>query len=428
MRIKFNIGGGYKNIGMLAGGTALSQFVSFVTIPIVAKLFGPESYGVQSLFMATVSIMLAALSFSLHQAMVLPESDQVSIDLGFLSVALGGGGIVVVWCASAVLGDTFFSHMRIAELKQIFGLTLWAVFFGLLANVVGQWLIRKSQYGLIARVGVLVALATAVSKIIVGMFFPTAEALIAVNVLTGGLSTILLLRGYKSDLGMTKGLCIEFKRVVSTLKAHIDFVCVRTPQNLISVMSANVAIFVMVDLCSSAEVGNYSIAMTLLSVPGAIVAGSVVQVFYPRFNDAYRNGLAFDEMLRRTLKGLFGVGVLLYGVAAIASPFFFLYIFGDGWGLAAEYVKWLSIGAFFSFVARPCVNVLAVMRRQSLSLVYEVGSLLFKVFLMYFLQYMYKDGVYVVIGFSVANAIFSIFLVFACILISRNERLKVRCG
>ena len=46
-----------KSVLMLAGGTAIAQFLSVATSPIISRLFTPDDFGVLSIYVSILSIV-----------------------------------------------------------------------------------------------------------------------------------------------------------------------------------------------------------------------------------------------------------------------------------------------------------------------------------------------------------------------------------
>ena len=56
-----------RNVAAVAGGTATAQLIGILFSPLITRLYGPEAYGIQGVFMAIVAVgsSFAALSLPL---------------------------------------------------------------------------------------------------------------------------------------------------------------------------------------------------------------------------------------------------------------------------------------------------------------------------------------------------------------------------
>ena len=64
-----------KDILKVFSGTLVAQAVSFLLIPIIAKLYGPSEYGVYAGLFAVISISSILSTGKYEYAMMLPEKD-----------------------------------------------------------------------------------------------------------------------------------------------------------------------------------------------------------------------------------------------------------------------------------------------------------------------------------------------------------------
>ena len=54
----------------LGTGNSLAQIIALILVPVIAKIYGPENYGLLSLFTVTVSILSVLTTFKYELAIV----------------------------------------------------------------------------------------------------------------------------------------------------------------------------------------------------------------------------------------------------------------------------------------------------------------------------------------------------------------------
>ena len=74
-----------RNVAALAGGTAAAQAVTMAAAPFVTRLYGPEAFGVQGVFMSLLSIALPLAGLTYPVAIVLASDDDEARDIESVS-------------------------------------------------------------------------------------------------------------------------------------------------------------------------------------------------------------------------------------------------------------------------------------------------------------------------------------------------------
>jgi O-antigen/teichoic acid export membrane protein len=101
-----------KNIATIAMGTTLAQGITIVISPALTRLFSPDDFGVQSVFLSISMILTILFTLQYEMAIVLPKSEEkasvlkiacIKISFIFLIAAL------VVSCLLALFGMISFS-------------------------------------------------------------------------------------------------------------------------------------------------------------------------------------------------------------------------------------------------------------------------------------------------------------------------------
>ena len=99
--------------------TVAMQLISILTIPILARLFSPESFGTHGSYRSLIIIISLILSFSLELAVVLPKGDfeKVRVYLTTFITVFSTAAIILIlyYCA------LFFFNIEIKEIIEFVG-------------------------------------------------------------------------------------------------------------------------------------------------------------------------------------------------------------------------------------------------------------------------------------------------------------------
>ena len=187
-------------------------------------------------------------------------------------------------------------------------------------------------------------------------------------------------------------------------KKHRDFPFYRAPQAIISALSQSLPLIVISILFDAGIVGQFALAITVLSLPVNFIGAAVTQVVYPIVNDAFKAGKKIsNDVIRITfLMGL--VGVPFFALVAALGEQIFQLVFGENWALAGKFSQWLALFMLTDFISRPSIAVIPVLNRQRGLLVFEAGFFAIKSAVLFIAHYLGFSPVMFVAVYSIACA------------------------
>ena len=394
-----------RNVLTVASGTACAQAVGMVFAPFITRLYGPEAFGLQGLFVSVVGLLSIFAALGYPTAIVLPKSDADALGLAKLAIAIGVTTAMVTTVALVFFGADLLRLLNAEAIAPFLFLIPIAMVFSVLSSVLAQWLIRKKAYQLTARFAVFTALLLNTAKTGMGLLAPSALALIVTNVAGSLIGTVLTFVGWKRlAKGGGKGEFVTASTATIRQLAtrHKDFPLLRTPQNLINAFSQNLPILLLASYFGASASGQYTIALSVLALPANLIGNSVMAVFYPRITEAVHNGENARSLIVRATLGMAATGALPYLLVTVAGPFLFALIFGQEWRTAGVYAQWLAMWLFLQYINKPAVSAIPALRLQGGLLIYELFSTGTKIFALWLGFSVYGSAV-------VSVALFSLF-------------------
>lgn len=405
-----------RSIAIVASGTALAQAITFLFMPLIARLYGPEAFGVQSVFMSFAGILTSIAALTLPMAIVLPQRDEEAYGLAKLSVGIA----LFVSIFTAIILYLFGEKILELTDSQVIADYLFFLppfmFLSALSATLAQWLIRKQKFRATAHLGALQALGLNSLKTAAGVFQPTALFLVLANTLGTLLQTLLYLLVLRGESWERAHLAATRVSITRLARAYSDFPLMRAPQVLLNAASTSIPLILLSSSFGPTAAGLYSIAMSALGVPSTLIGNAVSQVFYPKFNCAVAAGHDGRNMLVRTTAAMALAGLPIFGVAAMVSPSLFRLVFGAEWEMAGEYARWLSLWLFFAFINRPSVAALPVLKLQGFFLGFEVVSFITRIVALYIGANVFESELATIICFSIASATINALLIGCTIL------------
>jgi O-antigen/teichoic acid export membrane protein len=365
-----------RNVAVVASGTGAAQAITLAFAPLLTRIYGPEAFGLLGTFMAIVAVAtpLAALAYPI--AIVLPKEDQDALGLVrlcfILSVAIAALASVLLligggWLTFTLNAKSIASFLFLIPLTML--LSAWL-------QIVHQWLIRKKEFGVIARVAVAQSLILNSTKSGIGWFNPAGAVLIMIATAGSALHALML---YLSARGRYKGDPENSQKRAGTplkqlARQHKDFPLYRAPQNFINAASQSLPVLMLAAFFGPVAAGFYTLGKMSMGLPSALLGKAVSDVFYPQITESANNGGDLFRQIIHVTVALLAIGLIPFGLIIVAGPWLFGLVFGSSWVMAGEYARWLALFFLFNFINKPAVAAVPVLGIQRGLLVYEIFS------------------------------------------------------
>jgi O-antigen/teichoic acid export membrane protein len=382
--------------------------------PIITRLYGPEAYGLQGIFMTVVGFGCTVAALSYPIAIVLPRSDSEAIGIAKLSLVVGVAMTTLMTFGLIWFGPEILKLLNAEAIKDLVYLMPVVIFLSVIGTVVGQWLIRKKAFALTAKTGVLTTLVVSTTKTAFGFFHPSAMILIVTNALSTLVNMVLIIFQAGRSTVDIKPIIRSFDPGISILELaqrHRDFALLRTPQNLINGFSQTLPAMLLASYSGPTAVGYYALALSVLAMPVTLIGGSVMQVFYPRINEAIHNKEDARQLIIKATLGMALTGAVPFIAIILAGPWLFSLVFGADWAKSGQYAQWLSAWIFFQYINKPAVSAIPALRLQGGLLIYEIFSTGTKVLALFIGFSLFQDDIYAIAIFSIFGIIAYLWLI-----------------
>jgi len=366
-----------RGVAVVVAGTAAAQLITFAFAPLITRLYGPEVFGVQGVFLAAVGIVVPLANLAYGASIALPASDDEARTLFRLAVLMS----LCVSGLSAIVFGLF--HRQIADAigfmaeSRLLWLAPAAILLIALAQPFHQWLARKKKFAAMSRVSIAEAAIVGAGKTAAGIMAPTAAVLLASVVLAAMLKLALYWTSARGTL-MRRDEPAEADSAgrVSLAEAAYrfrDFPLFRAPNDWLNSVSHSIPPLLLAAFLGPAAAGFYVLAARVVSLPGSIVAAAVGTVFLPRFAEASHRSERLRPLLLKGTGALAAVGLVPFGILVAFAPWLFRFVFGADWTEAGEYARWLSLWFYFVFIAAPAHQAFPILGLQGQFLAYEVA-------------------------------------------------------
>lgn len=355
-------------VGQIAGATALGQIAAMVALPVLTRLYAPESLGIYALLVAITMILSMVTTWRLELAIPLvAEPAEVA---GLIRLARR---INIGFCVATTAVVTFFAG-PLDDLSQL-KLQPWLYFLPALVYLTGlfllhtQALIRLGDYGGVARREVTGSVTTVSVQAVVG-FLAAAPGTLLSGLVLGRVVTVWQMS--RRTRGSLAGIA---PRAASALMRRFHRFCWHfTLAGLLNSLGGQLPVILMGVWFGPAAAGQVGVTYRLLSVPAALVGTAVSSVLLGEMARSNRSaGIVPMALIRATLTRLLPVAALIGLVPLALGPRLAVVVFGPGWEEAGAFAQVLGLVAAASFVASPLAQVLVVLEKSRAMLVLDTS-------------------------------------------------------
>lgn len=398
-----------RNIVLVAMGTAGAQAITLAFSPLITRLYGPEAYGVLGTFSAVLSIAMPIAALAYPIAIVLPQSDDDSRGIARLSLFLALGISLIIALIVIVAGAPC---AQLFDLEPIAGLLLFiplAMFLNVLQQIMQQWLIRKKQFKVTARVAISQSLILNISKTGLGWIHPTGASLIVLTTLGQALYALQLWLGARrwtppqdsilrpqQPLPHPKQLALQYR----------DFPLFRAPQIIINAFAQGLPVLLLASFFGPSIAGFYTLSRSVMAAPAQLLGQSVGNVFFAQIAEAVNHGKNPLPYLNQATFGAFALALIPFGIIMIWGAPIFAFVFGAQWYTAGQYAQWVALWLLFSLAARPVVATIPVLGMQGWFLVLEILFTSLRVAALALGAVVYRNPLYAVAAYTLMSALF----------------------
>lgn len=402
-----------KHFLIMFSGTILAQLVNLASYPFLTRLYTPEDFGFFSIFLST-SAAIGMLSCGRYDAVI-----QISKFYERFAVFKVSQVVNVIVSLTFTIIFVVISYAAASYFKPaqalLLGLSILLTGYSSAASL---FLLKHEFYKASSTSIVLRTLLTALPQIAFFYLFEGPMGLICgfvVGFLAQAIYLVLLVRQKtlrrKSSLAQLKAMVYKYSH----------FFQIDVPSQLLSVLSLHLLSYLLLFLYTSNDVGLYSMAFRLASLPLAMFSASLSQVFFQKASKSYCATGVFWLEMRFNLALAAGLGLVIFSVLIAFSEVFITIYLGEAWSTTSDILVVLSPMIATNFVYSTISVAPLVIGRPKILLLVRVG--LCGAMLGAFLVSYWKSlplTEYLLLHSFISCFIYLVFIVSICLLVKKQ--------
>ena len=157
------------HVATIMSGKAFAGLVAIVTMPVVARLFSPEHFGVAALFASIVTMLASFATLNFASAVVLPEDDSEAVLLTALAYRLLVLASVLLFAVIVALELSGISWQTLELLGRWKWLLPAALLLVVAIRIQEYWLTREKAFGIVSISLIAGNVSTGIGRIGLGL-------------------------------------------------------------------------------------------------------------------------------------------------------------------------------------------------------------------------------------------------------------------
>ncbi|CBJ83420.1 putative O-antigen translocase [Xenorhabdus bovienii SS-2004] len=396
----------YYNVLSLAGGTLLAQLITIAFMPLMTRLYSPNSFGVLATYISIIAILNVIVSLRYELAIVLPKYDNQAKVILFLALAF-----TIITSFTSILIIIFFpkkllGNMGLQDFNNYLYLIPASLLFIGIYQALTYWASRNKNFTLIARTKFSQTLSMLIAQL--SLYKLQDLGLILGQLLNQFMGSLKLYKYSKK----TKSFVIPSrKRLIWGIRKYKDFPKYILMGSLLDNTSSRIPIFLLAIHFNPAYAGFYAITDRILTLPVQLIGKSLSNVYYAEASNFYREN-RLNELTYQIYKKLVTLAFPFVILIMLISPTMFNYIFGNEWKTAGHYARILCMLMYIVFITSPISSAYMILGKQKIWTLFQAIILLTSIVTLYIGIYLDND-IYTILFYSIGNMLcWSIILVY----------------
>ncbi|MCU1756087.1 lipopolysaccharide biosynthesis protein [Pseudomonas helleri] len=367
----------YRSVGVLVGGTAFSQLLMVLALPLLTRLYTPEDFSILAVYTAILTIISTAACLRFDIAIPLPKQDNTAIQLLILAL------IFSLTTSLIIAIPILYNPLAIAALLNqpliapYLFLIPMGVFLASSYSALQFWATRNKNFKLITKTRISQVILGVGTQLTLGWFGLQSLGLILGQILISGAGIVSLSRYSRKNIAWEK-YKLDLNSLKNTFKEFEKFPKISTFETLANNAAIQVPLILIAAIAVSAEAGFLMLAMRAMQVPMSLIGNATAQVYLSKASEEFREG-QLPSFTHKILLSLIKVGIAPLLFFCMCAPLIFSIVFGKEWGRAGELVSWMAPWFIIQLITSPISMVMYVRSRQASMLMLTLAGLAIRV-------------------------------------------------
>ena len=354
----------FKDIIKMVSGTGLSQVIAFAFLPLISRLFLPEEFATQALFLQIIGLLVALLSLKLEQFILFPKDHSVSVSLIFVLFVICLINIVFYFIFLYFFGSYIYETYKLGPTYLWYLLPFCSAVMVISLGL--QVFLQKFEQYTYAAMSDIVNKSSYVLSIFILYYFFKVPHILIFALIFGFLFKFCYLLKYSAPL--IREYVYEFDLMLSN--AYLNFkkyfskaIYFTFSDILVAVNGIILSLFIS-NFFGLDFFGSWAFVQATLYAPTAIAGNAAGQVYMQRASSLHNKNKAFKKVFITTFKFLFLLSLPIFILIIFFGIDIYTLIFGNNWYIAGKMASIMAISFFFGFISNPLARSSLIVNKK----------------------------------------------------------------
>lgn len=407
-----------KNMLTLLWGILAARFLGLAAMPLITRMYTPESLGAMSVFIAVTFVM--APVFTMRYPVALPTCYSLGVTRNIVVLSFLTSTFIFLTLLSVLFFfDKFDAITKYVGDKKYIYYCLFGAYFLSLNETVSMWGTRLKKFKLMSLAEGSQAFIGVLWKIVGGLLGAGSNALIIGQSIQQTLGSLLLMRVFYNDFHSNRGK-ITKRRLFKLAYLYIDYPKYRLPSHFLMAFSMQSPVIFVSIIYGGEAAGYVGLAMMAIAMPVTIIGKALGSAYYAEIGTLSKDGEKASRVTTEVVKKLLLASIIPAVMIFVGGEYIFILVFGEEWKAAGKIASLMSFYMIGQLVANPIMNVFNVFGGQKIYLIINgIRALLVTtVFLLFSKNY----GVYFTM--AVYSALMGVFYILVVLFAFKLIKLK----
>lgn len=387
---------------LLTLGTIVAQALPFIFYPVFGRIYTPAQFGLLATISAIVPILAIVASGTYENGVLLANDKKEAASLIIM---------ILIRSFLILLGVSFLMEIFSVQISHLLNepeLINWmfvapvCAFATVIYNCFNEWCVTNKYFASLSVNKIFNTSSVALGKLGFGFSIFSASGLILGDLLGRLISAVsCLFRALQMDKASFNS--VKRLELLGIASKHKNLPKLLMPDQILNYVGGSLHVFVIGAFFSSSDLGFFSLAASILTVPVTVVSAAIKDVFRQRANQEYNE----TGSCRKTyVKLLIPISICAIGCSV---PIYFLLpkgfslLLGDQWNRAALFAQILMPMFVSNFISMSLGGVLIIAQKFWASLSWQIYTILVSIISFYLGIYVFKSIESLLFYFMVAR-------------------------
>ncbi len=341
-------------------GQIVNQALTFVISVVLARLLGPEAFGLIGMVMGITTVLNVIQDFGLGSAIIqksgITNRDFSSIFL--FNLAIGVLLFFFLYISAGLFADFFNEN----ELEFLFQLSAVGLILGSMSSSLGSLISKELDFKKLTFIGIVVNVVSGALGLYLAYIGFGVLSLVIRNLISSGLTTII----YWSVSPIKPGFYFSYKKVKGFLSFGANILGI----NVIARFFEQIDVLIIGRFYNPASVGFYNRAKSMKVLPLLTITSVLNKVLFPVYSRIKNDEIRLKRYFSFSIGVLSIIYVPVMFLIAFYSKEIILLLLTDVWAETIPYLQLLCVTGFLMPISSVSNNMLISRGRANFSFRY----------------------------------------------------------